>query len=63
MTKQELIKIIQSLPDCLNIELSNEVPVPYEASYYRGYCRRPISMVDTTTTNKCSMNITIGYRI
>jgi hypothetical protein len=43
MTKQELIKIIQSLPDCLNIELSNEVPVPYETTYHMGYSSRPTS--------------------
>ena len=62
MTKQELIKIIQSLPDFLNIELSNEVPVPYETTYHMGYSSRPTSIVDTSpTTNKCSMNITIGY--
>jgi hypothetical protein len=60
MTKQELIKIIQSLPDFLNIELSNEVPVPYETTYHMGYSSRPTSIVDKST-NKCSMDITIGY--
>ena len=60
MTKQELIKIIQSLPDCLNIELSNEVPLPYETTYHMGYSSRPTSIVNTST-NKCSMNISIGY--
>jgi hypothetical protein len=60
MTKQELIKIIQSLPDYLDIELSNEVPVPYETTYHMGYCSRPTSIVNTST-NKCSMNISIGY--
>jgi hypothetical protein len=60
MTKQELIKIIQSLPDFLNIELYNEIPVPYETTYHMEYSSRPTSIVDTST-NKCSMNITIGY--
>jgi hypothetical protein len=60
MTKQELIKIIQSLPDCLDIELSNEVPLPYETTYHMGYSSRPTSIVNTST-NKCCMNISIGY--
>jgi len=59
MDKQNLIDLIQSLPDTMLIDVSRSVPEPDGVEYLMGYKGIRTSIVSSATN--CKMNISIEY--
>ncbi len=58
--KQRLIKYIESLPDCIDVKITREVPRPSETCYLMGYKGRPTDIV-SHSIEKHSVTISIDF--
>lgn len=58
--KQRLIQYIESLPDCLDVKITREVPRPSETCYLMGYKGRPTDIV-SHSTERHSVTVSIVF--